>query len=1515
MADASFAVEDPSTEDFGQDVVVNVPGGKRAPAVPLGQSGGSHNASQGNAAPQTGGISFDDFFGTKSGSKNAPAMAPATAQQTQGSTGSTASPGDQSQSSAPAAPQGISFDDFFGKPGPDAGPLTNSGDEGYLSGLAKGAATAAIKGVSDIPGFAGNLQNLTDYLVDRGESAVTGEDLGTVQARNAQKRADFAKSSFVPTGEGLPSGAAIAAPVLAKAGDYRADTELGRLGQAGVEGAISAFAPGGIGSPTGAAIPGALSLAAKQAPMFAAQTGIGQVATDVTGDPLLGAAAGMVGGSALGATGQMAAKVGSPMVAALPDSNIPLIGNVPGNMRERLAGRQIAASATDPQGLRDTLNGTGAQTSTPVVPGSKPTLGQLSGDMGILQAERAARTDDVSPFNEREAQQNSARRNQIAAQASANADAMRVPAAFEQQRADLDRATQGDVAAETARKAALRGQVEAQSPAGADVMRAPQTFRDRLNHIEKATQQAVEALTQRAKDAAGTLGRGATPEARGSAIRTAIEAAKKVASAMKTRLYDAVDPEDKLNLVFSPVRDAADRIAQSIDPLDEAPTGREASILADVRERPDVQPFKSLRALDRRVTTAMKEARRAGDDTVHRRLTILKGAVQSAIDDGVENQVAYEKAAVARGEIEPGDTIASRLSHAFGSGPASDRQAYPGAMAAGAGAANAGNVGSRSLDDAGAVRAESAPGGQSRPGSSRQGLSGEERSGAALGVPLPPAGSAPLRLIKFLASRGGLRPDSELRGIFAGENPFVPGIGKLVRKGGMSLDAAREAATEAGYIFDPGSESRGPLETDVNDLLDKIASDHQGDHQFPIGEQSDAYRHAMELRQSESTLRAELKGSGVNPNDVPRRVMNAAVDMITSGEEPNPHIAYERAVMQNSDSFGNEAGERLAQTGPIYGHDFSDDAYGAPDREFAPPADEEGHAGAGGPAGRGRGQSRPGGADDRAEGEGRNAQPPLTPNFDQAAAGRLGTAKDFFKNKFAPTYKEGPVAKILAGPFSGKYDVLDSAVPSKAVLKDDRGYETAKAFIKASDSSPDAIGAMADHVLDDLRHGLLPIGTVSPSKFAKWKSDYAGVLRAIDEHVPGFSSRFDSAAHATEAMMEAGRLREEGLSDFQKSAAGQFLGSAGKNDPVEVENAVGKILSDRAAGPTRMEALVTAASRDPAAVEGLKKAGVDWMLKNLSDKDGNLDAGKFQKFVSANRVALQKLYGSPGLGIFASVGHELSKMEALPASAAREGALSDFQKNAAGQFLGNLGKNDPSEVEAAVGKILTDKAAGPTRMEALVKAASDDPEAVAGLKKAAVDWMMKRFSTTAEAGTSEEKLLSSAGLQKFVSDNKAAIEKLFGSDTAMLESVAHDLERANRPISATRIGGSPGTAHDAKPMFSEGQKKLAGHTSMMVALIEGVHLGYEHGGLKGAALAGGAGAASYLMGTLRHAGLNKVDALVRDALLNPERARAYLSKAPASADSGRFLGLASSIRRQLIGTPINLRNAAQARGR
>jgi hypothetical protein len=92
-------------------------------------------------------------------------------------------------------------------------------------------------------------------------------------------------------------------------------------------------------------------------------------------------------------------------------------------------------------------------------------------------------------------------------------------------------------------------------------------------------------------------------------------------------------------------------------------------------------------------------------------------------------------------------------------------------------------------------------------------------------------------LLEFLASRGGIRNDDalieDLKGSFGGKNKFIPGFGQLIRSPGevstaafksgrraaLSLDAAREAAIEDGYL---------PRDASINDLLEAIDQETRG---------------------------------------------------------------------------------------------------------------------------------------------------------------------------------------------------------------------------------------------------------------------------------------------------------------------------------------------------------------------------------------------------------------------------------------------------------------------------------------------------------------------------------------------------------------------------------------------------------------------------------------------------------------------------------------------------------------
>lgn len=111
---------------------------------------------------------------------------------------------------------------------------------------------------------------------------------------------------------------------------------------------------------------------------------------------------------------------------------------------------------------------------------------------------------------------------------------------------------------------------------------------------------------------------------------------------------------------------------------------------------------------------------------------------------------------------------------------------------------------------------------------------GEAQEPARAAAPAPaPAPKRPPNLIEFLASRGGLEADEggDLEAMDA-HKKFVPGYGKLVRKsGGMSLDEAREAAEEAGYL-QPGS--------DINDFLGALDDNLRGRHVFSDRDLSEA---------------------------------------------------------------------------------------------------------------------------------------------------------------------------------------------------------------------------------------------------------------------------------------------------------------------------------------------------------------------------------------------------------------------------------------------------------------------------------------------------------------------------------------------------------------------------------------------------------------------------------------------------------------------------------------------------
>ena len=107
-----------------------------------------------------------------------------------------------------------------------------------------------------------------------------------------------------------------------------------------------------------------------------------------------------------------------------------------------------------------------------------------------------------------------------------------------------------------------------------------------------------------------------------------------------------------------------------------------------------------------------------------------------------------------------------------------------------------------------------------------------------------------LSLTQFLAHRGGVKPTADLKAML-GDNPFVPGFGRLFRESGMTEDRAREAASEAGYL--PNQETEGQKAT-IRDLHTALHEETRGD---------DAIARDMSRKQARSKHRNRQKAASL----------------------------------------------------------------------------------------------------------------------------------------------------------------------------------------------------------------------------------------------------------------------------------------------------------------------------------------------------------------------------------------------------------------------------------------------------------------------------------------------------------------------------------------------------------------------------------------------------------------------------------------------------------------------------
>jgi hypothetical protein len=322
-------------------------------------------------------------------------------------------------------------------------------------------------------------------------------------------------------------------------------------------------------------------------------------------DPLSGLAGGMAGG----AVGTLVSGVPRMMAEG---------GRIVGDMvapmtqggKERMAAQTLRDAATDPRAAAEALSNPGE-----LVPGSKPTTFQQTGDMGLGALERRYATQDPVAFNQRRADQNSARLDSLGTiQPEGNPQAI------------------------------------------------TQAFRSRLADIDKQTDVALQTALQNARGKAQALGGNVSAEASGDTLRTFLRDAETTARESERSLWKAVDPEGKLALQSDNVKSTAADIRKEMPETAKPMDGEEAAIFEVAGKLKSVISFNAMSALRARVSTLMRqEMMTNGQTPTYARLSRLRGAVEQDVEGVLAQKAAQEADAVAAGTMREEDTIAARV--------------------------------------------------------------------------------------------------------------------------------------------------------------------------------------------------------------------------------------------------------------------------------------------------------------------------------------------------------------------------------------------------------------------------------------------------------------------------------------------------------------------------------------------------------------------------------------------------------------------------------------------------------------------------------------------------------------------------------------------------------------------------------------------------------------------------------------------------------------------------------------
>ena len=380
---------------------------------------------------------------------------------------------------------------------------------------------------------------------------------------------------------------------------------------------------------------------------------------------------------------------------------------------------------------------------------------------------------------------------------------------------------------------------------------------------------------------------------------------------------------------------------------------------------------------------------------------------------------------------------------------------------------------------------------------------------------------------------------------------------------------------------------------------------------------------------------------------------------------------------------------------------------------------------------------------------------------------------------------------------------------------------------------------------------------------------------------PSAAARLKAASTAT----------RERAATFDSGATGNVLRPGARQGEYRTPDSLvpSKIFHPGANGGESVRSYVNAVGADQA-VPAIADYAAFSLRRAAARPDGTIDTAKALAWAKQHDAALSELPSA----VRSRLANPGRADEAVTAAvAARKQRMDTFDHSELAKVMGN----DNSDVVRQVGSIFGSRD-GVAKMQQLATAAKTNPAADAGLRRAVIEHIRSQFLSNAEAGTTGASTIKADAFQTFMRTKTDILAEVFKpEEIGALRAVATDLQRANRTINATKLAGGSNTAQDTVHRAAQ-DGTILNKIAVEAAFAVGGHAATQS---IGGGVAGWVGAR--VVASLRDAGILKVDDLIKEAMLNPDLARALLQKVPKPSDKGALDRIARAAKQIAVSGP------------